>query len=57
MPIVISEFEIVPEPMPALQPAGPPPTAEPLAPRPPTPHDVALAIGHELRRSARLTAD
>jgi hypothetical protein len=57
MPIVISEFEIVPEPSPTLQPAGSPPPAEAVAARPPTPHDVALAVGHELRRAARVAAD
>jgi hypothetical protein len=54
MPIVISEFEIVPEPEPA------PVTAAQAAEPPPrrlTPYDVALAMRHETARDARVRAD
>ena len=54
MPIVISEFEIVPESEPVAQPA-------PASPTPParrlTPHELALALRHEREREARVRAD
>lgn len=56
MPIVIGEFEIVPE----QQPAEPERSAdtEGLAPvRLPTPHELALALRHQERREARVRAD
>jgi hypothetical protein len=53
MPIVISEFEIVPETEPA-RPAAPP---APAAGRRLTPHEIALALRHEAERMARVRAD
>ena len=53
MSIVISEFEIVPETEPA--PTPPPPFAP--AARRLTPHELALAIRHEIARDARVRAD
>lgn len=58
MPIVISEFEIVPEPSPALDAsATSPQSADQPESRPPTPYQVALAVRHEWRRHARVKAD
>ena len=57
MPIVISEFEIVPEPAPPIE---PPPSTKPgdaSTTRLPAPHDVALAMHHEWRRALRVRAD
>ena len=54
MPIVISEFEIVPESPPETQ---APPAQAPAKNRLPSPYEVALAIAHELRREARVRAD
>lgn len=54
MAIVISEFEIVPEPVPETQAPRP---ATPPAPRALTPYELALAIAHETRREARVKAD
>ena len=54
MPIVISEFEIVPEPVPETQ---APHQAPPPAPRALSPYELALAIAHEIRRDARVKAD
>lgn len=53
MPIVISEFEIVPEPAPETQ----VPRVVPAAPRPPSPYELALALAQQLRREARVKAD
>jgi hypothetical protein len=55
MAIVISEFEIVPEPVPETQ--APRPAAPPAVPRALTPYELALAIAHEMRREARVKAD
>jgi hypothetical protein len=57
MPIVISEFEIVPEPSPSSDRAPADRSVAPPANLPPTPYEVALAIGHEYRRHARVKAD
>jgi hypothetical protein len=54
MPIVISEFEIVPDPVPETQ---APRTAAPPVPRMLTPYELALALAHETRRDARVQAD
>jgi len=54
MPIVISEFEIVPEASPQTQ---APPAQAPAAPRLPSPHELALALAHQMRREARVRAD
>lgn len=56
MPIVISEFEVVPEPTPAADRAQADRPAAPTANQP-TPYQVALAVGHEWRRCARVKAD
>ena len=54
MPIVISEFEIVPE----SEPVAPPATqAPPQSGRRLTPHELALALRHEADREARVRAD
>ena len=55
MPIVISEFEILPEQLPA----APPPSAQAdaAAPRLPTPRELVLAIRQQARRDARVRAD
>lgn len=57
MPIVISEFEVIPEPSPAADRLPGDRSAAPAANQPPTPYEVALAIGHEWRRRARVKAD
>jgi hypothetical protein len=54
MPIVISEFEIVPETEPA--PVAAARQADPPARRL-TPYEIALALRHELGREARVRAD
>ena len=54
MPIVISEFEIVPEPAPETQ---SPRASAPAAQRPLSPYELALAVAHQLRRDARVKAD
>ena len=54
MPIVISDFEIVPEPPPETQ-AQSRDTAQ--ATRLPSPYELALAIAHQLRRDDRVKAD
>ena len=54
MPIVISEFEIVPESTPAAAPSS----ALPPSPRQPlTPRELTLALRHEAAREARVRAD
>jgi hypothetical protein len=57
MPIVISEFEVVPEPPPPGNQAPAGSLVLLNANQPPTPYEVALAIGHEWRRRARVKAD
>jgi hypothetical protein len=57
MPIVISEFEVVPEPSSPSGNQTPPGQAPPNANQPPTPYEVALALGHVWRRHARVKAD
>jgi hypothetical protein len=57
MPIVISEFEIVPDAPPRNEPVLAPRGAEPPVSRPPTPYELALAFAHVARRAARVRAD
>ena len=54
MPIVISDFEIVPEAPPETQART---TEPPPGPRLPTPYELALALAHHTRRDARVKAD
>ena len=54
MPIVISEFEIVPEPPPETQAR---PAERPAAVRLPSPYELGLALAHQARRDARVKAD
>jgi hypothetical protein len=56
MPIVISEFEIVPEPQPSAEPA-PTPQERTGEQRLPTPLELTLALRHQARRDARVRAD
>lgn len=57
MPIVISEFEIVPDAAPRAENVTTPRSADAPVPRPPTPYELDLALRHLGRRDARVRAD
>lgn len=57
MPIVISEFEIVPDAPPRSEGVTAPRGAEPPVSRPPAPYELDLALCHLARREARVRAD
>ena len=58
MPVIINDFEIIAEPPPAPQVAGPgQPTAEPAQPPALHPEDVVRIARHEQQRRERLRAD
>jgi hypothetical protein len=57
MPIVISEFEIVPDAPTRPEGVTTPRSTEPPVSRPPTPYELDLALRHLARRDARVRAD